>query len=569
MLLAFPYTVDTMGPSADRAEERQQARNTRDSFISCAVLIGCGYAICTSPTLLYLSALNTLERPALNNPKMSDQERKLGSLNETLEELLKSKREQIETDALQLLRELIRIDTQNFAEEGTETEAVELIRAQFDEAGVTYKILEPKPGRGNIVARVAGDGTSGKGAVLLSAHLDTVHAPKEKWAEEGWKHDPYAAEINEDDGCVYGRGAIDMKHMAAQCVALLCFVQKNGIQLTRDLIFAGLSDEERSDSAYGVKYLVENHPELIEADLVLNEVGGFSFFINDKEAFPIQFAEKGTANLQLTVRGEGGHASVMNKDNPIAKVGAMAHKLTHTPLPVRANPINTTSINSIANVLPFPKSMCLRQLLSPRFTDLILHHLLTEDQANIFSPLLRNTATPTIIGGGDQPNQIPTMAWIMINARILPGCTIDDVIDDIKTVIGPDRFEVKHAPNGEETPPEVTLEVKASRDATSEDLNDPVCVEAMSVISNTIKKHANGAPVLPTMIPGSTDSHFYSKNPRRRPVCLGFTPIRFPPNIHFGKIFHGVNERVPVEGFKWGVHILSEVVLKLCDATLN
>lgn len=503
---------------------------------------------------------------------MSDQEseeRKQGSLNEALEELLKSKREQIEADALQLLRELIRIDTQNFAEEGTEMEAVELIRARFDEAGVTYKVLEPKPGRGNIVARVAGDGTSGKGALLLSAHLDTVHAPKENWAEEGWKHDPYGAEINEDDGCVYGRGAIDMKHMAAQCVVILCFVQKNGIQLTRDLIFAGLADEERSNSAYGVKYLIENHPELIEADLVLNEVGGFSFFINEKEAFLIQFAEKGTAKLQLTVRGEGGHASVINKDNPIAKVGAIAHKLTHTRLPVRANPTNTTSINSIASVLPFPKSMCLRQLLSPRFTDLILRHLLTEDQANIFSPLLRNTATPTIIGGGDQPNQIPMMAWITIDARILPGCTIDDVIEDIKTLIGRDRFEVKHAPNGDETPPEVSLEVKASRDATSEDLTNPICVEAMSVISDTIKKHANGAPVLPIMIPGSTDSHFYSKNPRKRPVCLGFTPIRFPQNIHFGKLFHGVNERVPVEGFKWGVHVLSEVVFKLCNATLN
>lgn len=506
---------------------------------------------------------------------MSEQERRdvpsnplHKEVSQALEELMESKWDQIETDALELLRELIRIDTQNFDEDGTEMEAVEILRARFDEAGIPYKILEPKPGRGNIVARLTGDGTSGKGALLLSAHLDTVHAPKDNWAEEGWKHDPFAAEIDEEDGCMYGRGAIDMKHMAAQCVVLLCFLQKSGIKLTRDLIFAGLADEERSNSAYGVKYLVENHPELIEADVVLNEVGAFSLFIDNKEAFPIQFAEKGTAQLQLTVRGEGGHASVFNKDNPIAKVGALAHKLTHNRLPVRVNPVNTTSINSIANILPFPKSMCLRRLLSPLFTDLILNHLFTEDQVNIFSPLVRNTATPTIIGGGERPNQIPTTAWMTINARILPGCAIDDVIGDIKTLIGPDRFEAKRGPNGKEILPEVTLEVRASRNAISEDLNDPACVEVMSVIADTIKKHADGAPLLPTMIPGSTDSHFYSKNPRKRPICLGFTPVRFPPNIHFGKIFHGVNERVPVDGFKWGVRVLSEVVFKLCEATL-
>ena len=488
---------------------------------------------------------------------------------DNLEELMKSKWEEMEENALGLLRELIRKDTQNFQEDGTETEAVELLRARFDEAGVPYKVLEPKPGRGNIVARVSGDGTSGMGALLLSAHLDTVPAPKESWAEEGWKHDPFGAEIDETDGCLYGRGAIDMKHMAALSVTLLCLIQKSGVKLTRDLIFAGLADEERSDSIYGVKYLIENHPELIEADVVFNEVGGFSLFFNDKEAFPIQFAEKGIARIQLTVRGDGGHASVHNKDNPIAKLGALAHKLTHTRLPIRVNASNTASINSIAKVLPFPKSMVLRRLLSPAFTDIILNSLLTEDQVNIFSPLLRNTAMPTIIGGGDTPNQIPTTAWMTINARMLPGCTVDDVVEDIKAMIGPDIFESKRGPNGEDIPPEVVLEVKASRNAVSEDLNDPVCVETLAVIAETVAKHANGAPILTTMIPGSTDSHFYSRNPRKRPICLGFTPIRFPPNIRFSKIFHGVNERVPVEGFKWGVHVLTEVVFKLCNATCN
>ena len=485
-----------------------------------------------------------------------------------LDQLTSSQWEDIQADALGLLRDLIRKDTQNFQEDGSETVAVELLKARFDEAGVSYKVLEPKPGRGNIVARVYGDGTLEKGAVLLSAHLDTVHAPKENWADEGWKHDPYGAEIDDADGCMYGRGAIDMKHMAAQSVALLCFVKKSGIKLGRDLIFAGLADEERTDSKYGVKYLVENHPDLIESDVIFNEVGGFSMFINDREVFPIQFAEKGSATIQVTVRGEGGHASVHNKDNPIAKVGALAHKLTHTRLPVKVNPVNTASINSIADILPFPKSTVFRRLLSPMFTDVILNYLLPEEQVNIFSALMRNTATPTIIGGGDKPNQIPPTAWMTVNARILPGCTIDDVVQDIKDLIGPHLFEPSLDSNGEEILPEVTLEVHSSRDAVSDDLKNPVCIDTMTVIARAIAKHANGAPVLPSMIPGSTDAYFYSKHPHKRPVCLGFTPVRFPPDIKFGKIFHGVNERVPVKGFKWGIRVLGEVVFDLCNATL-
>ena len=482
--------------------------------------------------------------------------------------LLESKWGEIEAEALELLQKLLRTDTQNFQEEGTEIEAVAILQSKFDEVGISYEVVEPKPGRGNIVARVPGDGSSGKGALLLSAHLDTVRAPKENWAEEGWKHDPFGAEIDEQDGCVYGRGAIDMKHMAALSVTLLCFIQKSGVKLSRDLIFAGLADEERTDSAYGVKYLIDNRPELVEADVVFNELGAFSFFIEGKEAFPIQFAEKGSCSLQLTVRGQGGHASVYNKDNPIAKLGAVAHKIANVRLPVRINAFNTASIEAIASVLPFPKSTIFRHLLSPYFTDIILDRLLTEEQINIFAPLLRNTANPTVIGGGDQPNQIPSSAWMTVNGRILPGCTVDDVVEDVKQLIGVDHFEPKQGPNGEEIPPEMTLEVLVSRGSVGENLNNLICKEVMSVIRETIAKHANSAPILPLMIPGSTDSFHYSRNPRKKPVCLGFTPVRFPSNMKFSKLFHGLNERIPVEGFKWGLHVLADVVFKLCDARL-
>ena len=284
---------------------------------------------------------------------------------------------------------------------------------------------------------------------------------------------------------------------------------------------------------------------------------------------PIQFAEKGSCSLKLTVRGEGGHASVHNKDNPIAKLGAVAHKMANVRLPVRINAFNTASIEAIASILPFPKSTIFRRLLSPYFTDIILDHLLTEEQINTLSPLLRNTANPTIIGGGDLPNQIPSSAWMTVNGRILPGCTVDDVVEDVKQMIGVDHFELKEGLNGEEIPPEMTLEVSCSCSSVGEDLNDPVCKEVMAVIGETVARHANGAPILPLMIPGSTDSLNYSRNPRKKPVCLGFTPVRFPPGMKFSKLFHGLNERIPVEGFKWGIHVLADVVFELCDAKFD
>ena len=495
------------------------------------------------------------------------QEEALGE--DKLAKLLKSKHEEIKTEALELLQKLIQIDTQNFVDDGTEMDAVLILKELFEEAGIAYQIVEPKPGRGNIVARITGDGSSGKGALLLSSHLDTVRAPKENWAEEGWKHSPYSGVIDDEDGCLYGRGAIDMKHMAAMSVTLLRFVKKNGIQLSRDLIFAGLADEERADSTYGVKYLVENHPDLIEADVVLNEVGGFSMFIEGQEVFPVQIGEKGTSQLRITSRGPGGHGSLYHKINPIATIGEIAQKLSNTRLPLRANMANRVAVENLASVLPFPKSVVFRRLLSPMFSDVIMSRLLTEDQNSTIGPLLHNTANPTVVGGGDQINQIPSSAWLIVDSRILPECTVEDVVEEIQQIIGPDRFQPKHGPNGEETPAELTIEVLKYRNAHSENPYADVCQEVLGVIREVVKSRADGAPIVPTMIPGATDSYFYAQNPRKKPVCLGFTPMRLPEDLRFAKLFHGLNERIPVEGFRWGVEVLLEVVFKMCSAKLE
>lgn len=485
-----------------------------------------------------------------------------------LRQLLGSNWAAIEGDTIKLLQQLIQIDTQNMGEDGTEIKAVHLLQEVFQEAGVSYEVVEPKPGRGNIVARIPGDGSSQKGALLLSSHLDTVKAPRVNWEAEGWKHNPYGGEIDEEDGCLYGRGAIDMKQMAAMSVTLLCFVKKNSIRLSRDLIFAGLADEERTDSTWGVRYLVKERPDLVEADVVFNEVGGFTLHVQGVESVMVQIAEKGSMQLKVTARGPGGHGSLHHNTNPIASVGEVAHTLHTTKLPLRVNTANTATIESLSACLPFPKSVVFRQILNPYLSEMVMGRLVPPHLEATLSPLLRNTANPVIIEGGNQFNQIPTMAVVKIDSRILPECDEDDVIEDIKSVLGPARFKPRAGPKGEELPPELEIEVLNSRGAYSQDPKELVCSEVLEVIRKVVHDRTNSSPICTVLIPGGTDSYWYSRHPTKTPVCIGFTPVRFEPDIKFSELFHGVNERVPVAGLKWGVKVLTDVVYMLCDAKL-
>jgi acetylornithine deacetylase/succinyl-diaminopimelate desuccinylase-like protein len=485
-----------------------------------------------------------------------------------LRQLLGSNWASLEEDTIQLLQKLIQIDTQNRQDEGSEIEAVRLLETFFKEAGIDYEVVEPRPGRGNIIARIPGDGSLGKGALLLSAHLDTVKAPRENWEAEGWKHNPYGGEIDEEDGCLYGRGAIDMKQMAAMSVTLLCFIKKKGISLGRDLIFAGIADEERTTSTWGAKYLVENRPELVEADIVFNEVGGFTINIQGLESVFIQIAEKGSAQIKISAHGPGGHGSVYHATNPLATIGDVAHTLHATSLPLRVNTANASTIESMAACLPFPKSVVFRRILNPFFSDIIMNRLVPPQLQGSLAPILRNTANPTSMGGGgDQFNQIPTSAWVKVDGRILPECDEKDLLDDIKSVLGPSRFiPPPPGPDGEEKPAELEIEILASRGPCWQDPEEVVCSEVLEIIRKVVYNRTNGSPIAPSLIPGATDSYWYSRHPNHTPVCIGFTPIRFEPDLKFSDLFHGVNERIPVAGLKWGVKVFADVVCMVCGA---
>ena len=413
------------------------------------------------------------------------------------------------------------------------------------------------------MARIRGDGSSGKGAVMLSAHLDTVKAPKENWEEAGWKHDPFGAEIDEEDGCIYGRGTIDMKNMAAMSAAVLLFIARSGIKLTRDLIFAAVADEENVNSAYGAKYLLENHSDLIACDVVFTEVGGFTMFLNEKRCVPVMISEKGASTIRVTSRGMGGHGSTFHKHNPIAKISEVCLKVANNRLPHRVTNSCRVTFEGLAQFVPWPKSQAFKLLLSPRWHSWVLDYLLTEDQYKTLGPLLFNVSNPVIVHAGEAMNQIPSAAYVDLDTRTLPEVTSAEVEEELKNLIGRDKFEPRMKPDGSETPPELIMETLRCAPGFEQDPTDPHLAEVLEVIAKVVSDLDNGTPIIPNLLPGHTDCTFYMQLPSK-PACFGFSPVFMPPGVPFASLFHGTNERIPVHGFKWGMAILMQTVTELC-----
>ncbi len=436
-------------------------------------------------------------------------------------------------EATELFRDLLRIDTTNSPEHpGNEIEAARYLEERFAREGLDSTVLESAPGRGNIISRIKGDG-SGGAPILLSAHLDVVPAEAEHWL-----HPPFAAEIH--DGCIWGRGAIDMKNMAAMEAMVMLLLKRSGNTLKRDLIFAGVADEEEG-CEFGSLWLVREHPELLRAEYAISEIGGFSLHVGDECFYPVQVAEKGYVRLTVRATGTPGHGSLPNADNPITHIALAAQKLANQRLPHHRTAPATRFIEGLASHQPLPASMILRGLLRGSTADFILDHLLPDPGfASSIDALIHNTANPTVLRAGLKINQVPSEAIMKIDGRTLPGQSAQDIVDEIREVIGP-GFEIT---------------IDSSADPTVTDPDDPISAR----IHEGMARQAPGGIVLPMLIPGFTDAKAYSQLGTR---CWGFSPVQLDAEMSFSSMFHGHNERIPVAGFHFGVRALFDLVTTL------
>ncbi|MFV2195068.1 M20/M25/M40 family metallo-hydrolase [Nocardiopsis sp. LOL_012] len=426
-----------------------------------------------------------------------------------------------EVEVVDLCRELIGIDTSNYGDHSGpgEREAAEYVAGKLDEVGVESRIYEKHPGRSNVVTRIEGEDSS-RPPLLIHGHLDVVPA-----AAEDWTHHPFAGEVADD--CVWGRGAVDMKNMDAMVLAVLRQRLREGRRPPRDIVLAYLADEEAAGT-WGARYLVAEHPELFaDCDAAISEVGGFSFTVkDDRRLYLVETAEKGIAWMKLTARGTAGHGSMVNGDNAVTELAAAVARLGEYRAPVRLTPTVRTFLEEICEEFGIA--------FDEGDVDATVARL--GPIASMIGATLRNTLNPTVLDGGYKANVIPGEASAQVDGRFLPG-TEQEYFEQIDRLLGPkvDREFIAHLP-AVETPFEGGL------------------VHAMQA---SLLAEDPGAKAVPYCLSGGTDAKSFAKLGVRN---FGFSPLKLPPELDFSGMFHGVDERVPIDGLQFGVRVLDRFI---------
>ena len=424
---------------------------------------------------------------------------------------------------MDICRDLIRIDTSNPGDHSGPGErlAAEHVAGLLAEAGLDPVILESHPKRASVVARITGRDRKRPG-LLVHGHLDVVPANA-----ADWRHHPFAADLA--DGCVWGRGAVDMKDMDAMILAVVRQRLREGRTPARDVLLVFTADEE-AGGTWGARWLVDHHPDLFEGVTeAVGEVGGFSVTLGARRLYLLQTAEKGMAWMRLTAQGTAGHGSMIQPDNAVTTLAEAIARLGRHEWPTRLIPSAEAFLEGICDALGL------------EFTK--------DDPAEAIGKLgaisrfigatTRNTVNPTVLRAGYKVNVVPQTATAEIDGRFLPGHE-EEFFEELDRILGPQvTREFIHTDIALETTPDGDLYAAMTSALTAEDPD---------------------ARVIPYCMSGGTDAKSFSRLGLR---CFGFTPLRLPPDLDFAGMFHGIDERVPVDSLHFGVRVLDRF-LDLC-----
>jgi len=420
-------------------------------------------------------------------------------------------------EAVTLLSDLVRINTSNPTH--PERPAAEWVAAKLDEVGISSQIIEAAPGRASTVARIEGSDPS-RSPLLIHGHLDVVPAEASEWSV-----DPFAGEVR--NGYVWGRGTVDMKDMDAMVLALVRDWARTGRKPSRDIVLAFVSDEE-AGGREGAHYLVDHHADLFaDCTEAISEVGGFSVSLGDTaRAYLIQTAEKGINWLRLRASGRPGHGSMVHDDNAVTRLAAAVSRIGAHEFPVVITDTVRATIEGLAELTGTD--------LDPDDVQTWLPKL--GPAARMIGATIRNTANPTMLQAGYKSNVIPSSAEATIDCRFLPGQeqALLDTIDEL-------------AGDG-------VVRETIVQDIAVETGFDGALVDAMSA---ALRAEDPGAQPLPYMMSGGTDAKSFSTLGMR---CFGFSPLLLPADLDFTSLFHGIDERVPVDGLKFGVRVLDRLL---------
>ena len=431
-------------------------------------------------------------------------------------QLSAAEREELHAEAISICQTLIRIPSVNFGDgKGDESAVAAKVVELLGEVGIDSKIYESAPGRCNVIAHIKGSNQDRPGLVV-HGHLDVVPA-----SAEDWSVDPFSAEIK--DGMIWGRGAVDMKNMDAMIIAIFRMWARKGIKPPRNIVLAFFADEE-AGSLFGSRWMVAQHPEIFKGCTeAVSEVGGFSVTVSGgKRLYFIEAAQKGIHWMKLSASGRAGHGSMMNPENAITRISEAVSKLGNFEWPQRYTKTVKQLFKKIA------------EATGKTYDEKDLRPLLAEigPMARMIGATLQNTANPTMLEAGYKANVIPQSANAVIDGRFLPGLE-HELNQTIRDIVGP----------------QISIET-ITRDIALEVDFEGDLVEAMN---RSILVFDPEAIPVPYLMSGGTDNKALSE---LGIVGYGFSPLKLPPDLDFMALFHGVDERVPVDGIKFGVDVL-------------
>ncbi len=425
-----------------------------------------------------------------------------------------------EEEVAAICRDLIRIDTTNPGDHSGpgERRAAEYVAGLLSEVGIQPLVTESHPKRTSLVARVEGADSS-KPALLIHGHLDVVPANAADWTQH-----PFSGEIA--DGCVWGRGAVDMKDMDAMMLAVVRQRVKEGRKPARDVVLSFNADEE-AGGKWGAKYLVEEHRDLFEGVTeAIGEVGGFSLSVGDRRLYAVQTAEKGLTWMRLTAAGTAGHGSMIHGDNAVTTLAEAVARVGRHQWPTQLPDATRTFLEKAAEALGTE--------FNPEDPAGIIGKL--GGMSKMIGATTQHTANPTGLKAGYKVNVIPQTASAELDGRFLPGRE-DEFFATLDQLLGA----------------EVTREF-IHHDIALETTPDGHLWNAMEAALNAEDPEAT---VVPYCLSAGTDAKWFSKIGIR---CFGFSPLMLPPELDFAGMFHGIDERVPVSALRFGVRVLDRLL---------
>jgi acetylornithine deacetylase/succinyl-diaminopimelate desuccinylase-like protein len=439
--------------------------------------------------------------------------------------------QEVQAEATGHLRALVRIDTTN--PPGDERPAAEYVARVCEKAGLTVEVVDSAPRRGNVVARLRGSGSARP--LLFLSHLDVVPVEPSKWT-----HPPFAGDLAE--GYIWGRGSVDSKLTTVAGLMTLLLCAREGVALRRDLILAATADEEGAGPANGAGWLARNRKELIDAEYVINEGGGFALKIGGKPFYVCQTAEKGGVDVDLVGKGTPGHASVPHDDNAIVHLARAMERLGAGRLGFHVTETARRFFEGVAAAQDRAElADLLREMLDPTRERDVLNRLPTDRPTQLMlDAMLRNTAAPTMLGAGLKRNIIPSEARLTMSGRPLPGQTQEGFRAELREKVGGDVEIVEHRWRpGLEFSPDTPL---------------------FGALERALRRSDPEAQVVPFLMTGGTDA--CRLGPLNATV-YGFLPMRYEPNLAYFDLCHGHDERVSEVSVGFGVRVLFDAVCEL------